>query len=205
VPGELSRRSFIQRSAVVAGGTIISGIGIDAHDPLVASAAPASALSPAEMTTLRAILARLLPVDAEGPGAVEANVHVYIDRELGGYYAALLPLYRQSLAALNEAASRMGAASFAALSAEQQDSLLQRVEAGKVAGVTPSFFFTLLQHMREGMFSDPMYGGNAHFAGWDLIGFPGLKLVYTAKEQAIGTKVTPAHTSVATYGGKPLA
>jgi gluconate 2-dehydrogenase gamma chain len=25
----------------------------------------------------------------------------------------------------------------------------------------------------EGMFSDPVYGGNKDFAGWRLVGFPG--------------------------------
>jgi gluconate 2-dehydrogenase gamma chain len=30
--------------------------------------------------------------------------------------------------------------------------------------------------MREGIFGDPMYGGNAGKAGWELIGFPGVKL-----------------------------
>ena len=34
----------------------------------------------------------------------------------------------------------------------------------------------LLEHTREGMFSDPIYGGNVNFAGWDLIGYPGIKL-----------------------------
>jgi hypothetical protein len=136
---------------------------------------------------------------------VEANVHVYIDRELAGAYAALLPLYRLGLAAINKAASGMGATSFAALSAQQQDSLLQEVEAGKVGGpISASFFPVVVEHMRQGMFGDPMYGGNAKYVGWDLMGYPGLKVAYTAHEQAIGTKIAPAHTSATAFGGHPL-
>jgi hypothetical protein len=48
-----------------------------------------------------------------------------------------------------------------------------------------------------------MYGGNYKFAGWDLIGYTGIKLVWTAQEQALGAKLKPAHTSIAMYGGKP--
>jgi gluconate 2-dehydrogenase gamma chain len=174
----------------------------------VATAATVSsptALSPGELTTLRAVLARLLPSDALGPGAVEAGVDVYIDRELGHAYEALLPVYRQNLAVIDKGARKMGAASFAALSPQQQDALLQRVEAGKLAGLMPpQFFQILLQHMREGMFGDPMYGGNRNFAGWDLIDYPGIKLVWTAHEQAIGTTVVAAHTSAAAFGGQPV-
>ena len=32
------------------------------------------------------------------------------------------------------------------------------------------------------MFADPVYGGNKDFAGWQLVGFPGVQLIYTANE-----------------------
>ena len=31
----------------------------------------------------------------------------------------------------------------------------------------------LLNDTNEGMFADPIYGGNRDFAGWKLIGYPG--------------------------------
>ena len=31
----------------------------------------------------------------------------------------------------------------------------------------------------EGMFADPLYGGNKDFAGWELVGFPGTQPLYT--------------------------
>jgi gluconate 2-dehydrogenase gamma chain len=36
----------------------------------------------------------------------------------------------------------------------------------------------LLQNVREGLFSDPIYGGNRNMAGWKLIGFPGARYNY---------------------------
>ena len=34
----------------------------------------------------------------------------------------------------------------------------------------------------EGMFADPVYGGNKDFAGWRLIGFPGGQIAFTPAE-----------------------
>jgi hypothetical protein len=31
----------------------------------------------------------------------------------------------------------------------------------------------------EGMFADPVYGGNEDFAGWRLVGFPGAQAIFT--------------------------
>jgi gluconate 2-dehydrogenase gamma chain len=40
------------------------------------------------------------------------------------------------------------------------------------------FWTTLYQSVMEGMFSDPIYGGNRNKAGWKLIGFPGVIAVH---------------------------
>jgi gluconate 2-dehydrogenase gamma chain len=35
------------------------------------------------------------------------------------------------------------------------------------------------KHTMEGMFADPIYGGNKDFAGWRLVNFPGIQAVFT--------------------------
>jgi hypothetical protein len=32
------------------------------------------------------------------------------------------------------------------------------------------------------MFADPVYGGNKDFSGWNLVGFPGVQLIFTPAE-----------------------
>ncbi|MGH2386868.1 MAG: gluconate 2-dehydrogenase subunit 3 family protein [Chloroflexota bacterium] len=202
-----SRRAFIQRSAVAAGGLIAFANmpGADAAGLARAEAAAApGALTTTELTTLKAVINRLIPTDDLGPGAVDSNVHTYIDRELTAYFKDLLPLYQKSLADIDAAARKSGATSFAALGAPAQDALLTKAEAGKLGAGWATFFPTVLEHTREGMFGDPMYGGNAQYAGWDLIQYPGIKLAWSSQEQAVGTKVKPTHTSDATYGGHPF-
>ncbi len=165
-------------------------------------------LTAAELTTLKAALDRIIPADDLGPSANEMGVFVYIDKSFGGLHADALPLYQAGLAALDEAA---GSGGFSSLDPDKQDEILTAAENGTqeatptasrggVAVSAPAGFFSaLLAHTREGMFSDPIYGGNVNFSGWDMVGYPGIKLQWTAEDQAVGSTPTPEHISVAKY------
>ena len=56
--------------------------------------------------------------------------------------------------------------------------MLAGLSSGKLAferGLPARVFWTTVyQTVMEGMFSDPIYGGNRDKAGWKLIGFPGV-------------------------------
>lgn len=158
-----------------------------------------AALSEDEYATLRAATGRLIPSDEIGPGAIEAGASIYIDRILAGRDAAMLESYQAGLAALDAAAG-----GFADASDADQDAALTSLEAGEVADAPEGFFGTLLEHTRQGMFCDPIHGGNREFIGWDLINYPGIKLVWTAEDQSLGTEVEPEHISVEQYGGTPV-
>ena len=81
-----------------------------------------------------------------------------------------------------------------ALSAEQQDSLIGRLEQRGIAQIEQSeasgFFELVWQHLREGLFADPIHGGNKGLAGWKLIGFPGAQTGYSADEQQLDVIVS---------------
>lgn len=217
----LPRRRFLQQAAAATGGAVAltvaphlpagaqgtpmtgspvaSPVATPGATPVASPAATPAVLTPTEQATLRAAIARLIPADDLGPGAVEAGVDVFINGALATADKATLPLYQKGLAALDQAAG----GNFADADASKQDDLLTQAEGGKLVGADASFFPVLLEHTRQGMFGDPIYGGNQHFAGWDLIGYPGIKLVWSAEEQAVGTTVKPEHVSVAQYGGTP--
>ena len=65
---------------------------------------------------------------------------------------------------------------FRSLTAEQQDETVAALEQGKTPAfmwpTAQAFFDTLRTHTMEGMFADPIYGGNKNFAGWRLVAFP---------------------------------
>ncbi|MFW6068470.1 MAG: gluconate 2-dehydrogenase subunit 3 family protein, partial [Chloroflexota bacterium] len=45
-----------------------------------------------------------------------------------------------------------------------------------------TFFHVMRRYTSEGMFSDPVYGGNRDMVGWRLIGYPGAQRAYTVDE-----------------------
>lgn len=191
---------FSTHASAQGAGTLSHLLGrLNLQTPASLDAYTPVALDAAQLATLKAAIDRLLPADDLGPGAVEAGVFVYIDQTLAASDAAVLALYQQGLAALDAAT---GSGGFATLAAADQDALLTKVEAGSVPDVPEGFFITLLTHTRQGMFGDPVHGGNRDFVGWDLIGYPGIKLSWTEADQKIGATVAPMHISVTQFRGE---
>jgi len=143
-------------------------------------------LTAAEADTLEAIVARLVPTDENGPGAAEARAAHYIDRALAGPLRSSREAYAAGLAALDVYAQSKNGAPFARLSAPDQDAVLTDMEKNVATGFVPNaatFFNLVRAHTIQGTFCDPYYGGNASFVGWDLIGFPGLRMAVGEDEQ----------------------
>jgi gluconate 2-dehydrogenase gamma chain len=159
-------------------------------------------LSAAEADTLEAIVARLIPTDANGPGAAEAGAAHYIDRALGGALASSRPAYSAGLAAIETYARASKGAPFPQLPPADQDAILTEMESNAVSGFTSNsaaFFELLRNHTIQGTFCDPYYGGNVNFVGWDLIGYPGVRTVVTPEQQRMGVAPVPNHKSAYDY------
>ena len=175
-----------------------------------AEPAPAPALKPqerlealetltaAEADKLEAIVARLIPSDANGPGATEARAAHYIDRALTGPLRASRGAYAAGLAAIDVYAQSAKGAAFAKLAVADQDAVLADMEKNVATGFAPdaaTFFNLVRTHTIQGTFCDPYYGGNADFVGWDLIGYPGIRMVVTAEEQRMNVRTKPVRQS----------
>jgi gluconate 2-dehydrogenase gamma chain len=179
---KLSRREMLKRTAAA---------GAVATVPPTVLAQTSGAelyvnLTAAQAATLEAFVARLIPSDASGPGALEAGAARYIDGALGNALAASRDSYAAGLAALDTYAERTAGQPFAALRPDVQDALLSALEQNRVAGFTPdslTFFNLVLGHTLEGTFGDPHYGGNRDFVGWELLGYPGIRLAVAPEEQ----------------------
>jgi gluconate 2-dehydrogenase gamma chain len=157
-----------------------------------------------EARSVEAIAERVFPGDPSGGGAREATVIVYIDRALAGYGKNLHRLYRRGLGELDRyTSSRYGGRAFIELTDDEQDDVLEQMEKfGEVlvsGGKDPrsaneallgEFFGAVRLHTIEGMFCDPMYGGNRNAIGWKLIGFPGAQWGYSAEQMRLGFDAT---------------
>jgi len=133
--------------------------------------------------TIAAVTERLMPGAPGKPGARDAAVLNYIDLALSGAYAELQDFYRRGLAQLDAYCRTTYNETFVRLDAGRQDAVVAALEQGKATGFTwptaQAFFETVRTHTIEGLFADPVYGGNKDFAGWRLVGFPGDQAVYT--------------------------
>ena len=139
-----------------------------------------------EARTVAAIFECLFPSDNTDPGARAIGAHAYLDRALAGAYSNHLITYRDGLEALNSVSSKRYGHDFANSSLAEQNQLLTDLEAATLENFLrpeqPVFFALLLQHLREGLFADPAYGGNQDKLGWKFLGFPGAYLENSAEE-----------------------
>jgi len=193
-PRDVSRRSLFKQvgaagAAAVAGTPLAPGLAQERAAPSTTAMAQLEALetlTAAEADALEAIVARLIPTDENGPGAAEARAAHYIDRALAGPLRSSREAYAAGLAALDAYAQSKNGALFARLSAPDQDAILADMEKNVATGFVPNaatFFNLVRAHTIQGTFCDPYYGGNANFVGWDLIGFPGLRMAVGEDEQ----------------------
>ena len=152
------------------------------------------ALSPREVRVYDAAFARMFPTDASSAGAREIGAVHFLDQALAGAYYDHRDTYRQAALAFDAAAQARWGRPFADGTESAQDQLLGDLERGNVAGWTSPpqapFFALMRQHLLEGLFSDPIYGGNIDKLGWKTLGHPGIWLENSAEEQLQETPVT---------------
>jgi gluconate 2-dehydrogenase gamma chain len=236
----VTRRSFfttVGAATIVPTAALLIAPGAEGAEP---TGAMGSAASPAvdadgpiyrffnaqEAAFIEAACERLIPADATGPGALQAWVPNYLDKQLGGAWGAGERLYRSgpwqpgtpsqgyqlpftpgelfhtALRAIDAEVSADGRI-FAELPPEQQDAYLKSLEAGgkDLNGVPSETFFAMLLAMTiEGYFSDPVYGGNKDMAAWKMIGFPGAYANYYTAIDRHGVKFERAPMSLGQDG-----
>jgi gluconate 2-dehydrogenase gamma chain len=213
----MRRRHFLTLSATSLGGVLVytlarKPIRVHAQDGQQTTLKlPLRFFTEAQALTVAAAAAQIFPSDDSGPGANEAGVVIYIDRQLDGPYgqdrfrytsppfAPGVPeqgyqgsespaqLYREGLKEIR---------GLHLLSPSEQQATLTRIEH------TP-FFSLLRTHTIEGMFCDPMHGGNAGLIGWQLIGFPGPRMSYAGEiDKYYGREFRPEPLSLAQVLGR---
>ncbi len=212
----MKRREFLTLPRQAVGGLLLYTL---AGEPFRISAqqdgsvrVPLRFFTEAEARVIAAACERIFPSDANGPGATEAAVVIYIDRQLNGPYGrdkyrytkgpfvesrpehgyqgkeTPREIYRQGIRELGDG--------FAALPLDAQMQKLMAIEKSR-------FFQMLRTHTIEGMFADPMHGGNAGLIGWQLIGYPGPVMTYRAEiDKHYGVPYRPKPASLERIAGR---
>ena len=74
--------------------------------------------------------------------------------------------------------SRCSARPFAALTAQQQDAVLQAMDKGQARGEcwkqvsAKAFFDLVVSHTMQGFYGDPRHGGNRERVSWKMLRLP---------------------------------
>jgi gluconate 2-dehydrogenase gamma chain len=198
---KINRRSFFKLAAGIAAATAAEAQIVTSAKRSAGTSADAAYIffNRSEADFIEAASERLIPADENGPGALDAGVPYFIDRQLGGAWGAGERLYRSGpwgqgaptqgyqlpftpaelfRNALREIGSDLGrrGIAFGKMTASDQDAYLKALQTSdkNLNGVPSNVFFeSLLELTIEGFFSDPVYGGNKDMAAWKMIGFPG--------------------------------
>jgi gluconate 2-dehydrogenase gamma chain len=159
-----------------------------------------------EAAFVETLVDHMVPADEISPKGTDLGINIYIDRALAGswgkgdrlymqgpwkqgapsqgYQLPLTPaqLYRAGIAATNAHCRKTYSQSFDRIAPAQRQEVLIGLSTGKISfdnGLPVRVFWTTLyQTVIEGIYSDPIYGGNRNKAGWAIIGFPGVIAVH---------------------------
>src|SRR5215471_10197075 len=173
-------------------------------------------LTVTEAAFVEAFVDVLVPADDLSPSGTDLGLATFIDRQLAGawgkgdrlyqqgpwaqgapgqgYQLPLTPaeFFRAGMAAVNGHCKQEYGKEFDRLAPADKQRVLEGLDKGmlKLDHVSGKQFFDVAyQATMEGMFADPIYGGNKNKAAWKMIGYPGVIAVHA--------------TNIATYRNKP--
>ena len=154
-----------------------------------------------EAAFVEALVDHMVPADDLTPKGTDLGINIYIDRALAGawgkgdrlymqgpwkqgvpnqgYQLPLTPadLYRAGIAATNTYCRKTFGKQFDQLDEAQREQVLVDLSGAKITfgdGLpVRAFWAAVYQTVMEGMFCDPIYGGNRNKASWRMLGFPG--------------------------------
>jgi gluconate 2-dehydrogenase gamma chain len=143
-------------------------------------------LKETEARILDAMLDQIIPGD-EDPGAREAGVIYFIDRQLVGPYRRYQQDYRNGLESLQTTSEAFHGVSFDNLNPQDRAGILERLERNDVPSeswaepTAPSFFNLVVDHAMQGFYGSPIHGGNKDFASYRMLGIA-LPIDYTESQ-----------------------
>jgi gluconate 2-dehydrogenase gamma chain len=211
----VDRRKFLLGAAPVVGLAGLVSAGCEPSSGTQVHPYAPTYFRPTEWGFVLAAVSRLIPAEGAGPGASEAGVPEFIDRQMelpyghGAYFYLKGPfhpesspvlgyqlrytpreIYRFGIEDANATARQNHGVDFERLSPAQQDRFLESMEKGLLTFPTvpaAELFAQLLENTREGYFSDPIHGGNRGMVAWRWIGFPGARADFTDWIDQAGT------------------
>lgn len=163
-----SRREFLRTSLLGFGGVLMLPSCLKNYSPFLF-------LTIDEASCLSAICEQIIPADANGPGATQAGVIYYIDKQLHDVFKWDHETYRNGLNAIQVTCRQLFNKHFEDLNPEQQIAFLKKMESGKLEGdywtsnSSSSFFSLMVGHSMQGFYGPPRHGGNKNYMSYKMV------------------------------------
>ena len=115
------------------------------------------------------ICEQIIPTD-EYPGAIEAGVVHFVDKQLSGPYERFQSDYRAGLQKIGTTSEKIHSRKFENLSWDQQTDILKLLDSGRAPkdiwldNMDRRFFRLIRLHCMQGYYGSPRHGGNKNFA-----------------------------------------
>lgn len=177
---DLTRRRFIQMSAVGFGSMLLLSQCTN-----LSSKSSWRFFTEREASMIDAIIEQIIPTD-EWPGAKDAGVTNYIDKQLVGPLSRHQEKYRIGLASMAASCKILYQKQFEDISWNEQTDFLKKMEAGKLFGLLKddktgqldpwkdgfdrTFFSLVCDHTMQGFYGSPRHGGNKGSISYKMIG-----------------------------------
>lgn len=139
-----------------------------------------------EAVLVDAIVEQIIPTD-RWPGAKEAGVTNFIDKQLVGPYQRYQENYRRALAVMDLACTELHGKFFEELTWDEQTKFLELIELGELQlpnengktrksekiiwdkGEDKLFFLLIRDHTMQGYYGSPRHGGNKNFVSYKMM------------------------------------
>jgi gluconate 2-dehydrogenase gamma chain len=130
--------------------------------------------TPEEAKCIIAFCEQIIPKD-ESPGATDAGVIHYIDRQLSGVFHYDQEAYRNGIQNLQAYCNVKYGKTFESINSEDQINILKILESNQLnekewTGSKPRDFFNLVRsHTMQGFYGSPIHGGNKDYMSFEML------------------------------------
>ena len=128
----------------------------------------------AEAKTVIAFAEQIIPADKD-PGATNANIINFIDKQLVGPYTRFQEMYRKGIPAIENSAQKLFQKAFHELDFEVQTRFMVQMEKGELPEEfwqetnQSGFFRLMLDHAMQGFYGSPRHGGNTNYVSYKMM------------------------------------
>lgn len=162
-----SRREFIQQISLAFGSVMFIPACTGYNTPW-------RFFTEEEAKTVIAFAEQIIPKDKD-PGATDANVVNFIDKQLVGPYTRFQEDYRNGIPAIEKSAQQILRKPFYNLEWDEQAHFMEQMEEGNLPEENweklsqRNFFNLMLSHSLQGFYGSPRHGGNKNYVSYKMM------------------------------------